>query len=60
MKSILWPSFVALAVLAAGCNQRSRDDQIIIRLGHIGFPDSPFDHGCRKFKELLEERLPGK
>lgn len=60
MKSILWPSFVALAVLAAGCNQRPPDDQIVIRLGHIGFPDSPFDHGCRKFKELLEERLPGK
>ncbi len=34
------------------------DDKIVIRLGLIGFPDSPFDRGALKFKELLEARLP--
>ena len=33
-------------------------DKLVIRLGHIGFPDSPFDRGAQKFKELLEARLP--
>lgn len=65
MKSTLGACFsvialAALVSLAWGCGQRSSDDQIVIRLGHIGFPDSPFDHGCRKFKELLEERLADK
>ncbi|MCY4536504.1 MAG: hypothetical protein OXB91_14140, partial [Bryobacterales bacterium] len=32
----------------------------VIRLGHIGFPDSPFDHGARHFKELVETRFPGR
>ncbi len=31
----------------------------VIRLGHIGYPDSPYDLGAKKFKELLEARLPG-
>jgi tripartite ATP-independent transporter DctP family solute receptor len=31
----------------------------VIRLGHIGYPDSPYDLGARKFKELLEARFPG-
>ena len=34
------------------------DNKLVIRLGHIGFPDSPFDRGALKFKELLEARLP--
>ena len=32
----------------------------MVRLGHIGFPGSPFDHGARRFKELVEARLPGR
>jgi tripartite ATP-independent transporter DctP family solute receptor len=32
----------------------------VIRLGHIGYPDSPYDLGAKKFKELLEARLPGR
>ncbi len=32
----------------------------MIRLGHIGFPESPFDHGARHFKETLEARFPGR
>ena len=31
----------------------------MVRLGHIGFPDSPFDHGARHFKEIVEARFPG-
>ena len=50
---------IALVALTWGCDHRSSDDPIVIRLGHIGFPESPFDHGCRKFKDLLEQRLPG-
>lgn len=48
------------AALLTGCGRRERSDQLVIRLGHIGYPESPFDKGCRKFKELLEARLPGK
>ena len=32
----------------------------MIRLGHIGFPGSPFDHGARHFRDLLEARFPGR
>jgi tripartite ATP-independent transporter DctP family solute receptor len=32
----------------------------VIRLGHIGYPDSPYDIGARKFEELVEARFPGK
>jgi tripartite ATP-independent transporter DctP family solute receptor len=62
MKSVLrayLTTFVS-AALVLGCGKQDRADHIVIRLGHIGFPDSPFDNGCRKFKELLEEKLPGK
>jgi tripartite ATP-independent transporter DctP family solute receptor len=31
----------------------------VIRLGHIGYPDSPYDLGAKKFKELVESRFPG-
>lgn len=34
------------------------DGKLVIRMGHIGFPESPFDNGARKFKELLEQRFP--
>ena len=30
----------------------------MIRLGHIGFPGSPFDHAARHFEGLLESRFP--
>ena len=32
----------------------------MIRLGHIGYPASPYDLGARKFKELLEARFAGR
>ena len=51
---------LAAALLAggAGCGGDTGGVRVI-RLGHIGFPDSPFDHGARHFKELVEARFPG-
>jgi tripartite ATP-independent transporter DctP family solute receptor len=50
---------VALLLAAlAGCAPPADSGKRVIRLGHIGFPDSPFDKGCRRFKELLEARFP--
>ncbi len=57
MKRLLAAFFAALVLTSCG---RPDDGKIVIRLGHIGFPDSPFDRGARKFKELLEARLPGR
>ena len=51
---------LAAALLAGGAGCGSDTDGVrVIRLGHIGFPDSPFDHGARHFKELVEARFPG-
>jgi tripartite ATP-independent transporter DctP family solute receptor len=52
---------LALAMLAvlASCG-KDEDGPLVIRLGHIGYPDSPYDLGARKFKELLEARFPGR
>ena len=51
----------ALAMLAvlASCGTDEGGPRVI-RLGHIGYPDSPYDLGARKFKELLETRFPGR
>lgn len=53
-------ALVAVAALALfGCGGGPSDGgKRVIRLGHIGFPDSPFDKGAQKFKELLEARFP--
>jgi TRAP-type C4-dicarboxylate transport system substrate-binding protein len=45
--------------LLASCAGEERGPRVI-RLGHIGYPDSPYDLGAKKFKELLEARLPGR
>ncbi len=52
---------LALAILGllASCG-REESGPLVIRLGHIGYPDSPYDQGAKKFKELLETRLPGR
>jgi TRAP-type transport system periplasmic protein len=51
---------LALAMFAvlAACGRKEEGPRVI-RLGHIGYPDSPYDLGARKFKELLEARFPG-
>jgi tripartite ATP-independent transporter DctP family solute receptor len=55
------PGVLALAVLGllASCGKDEGGPRVI-RLGHIGYPDSPYDLGARKFKELLEARFPGR
>jgi tripartite ATP-independent transporter DctP family solute receptor len=51
----------ALATLGlVGSCAANESGSRVIRLGHIGYPDSPFDRGAQKFKELLEARMPGK
>ncbi len=52
---------LALAMLAvlASCGRNAGGPRVI-RLGHIGYPDSPYDLGARKFKEILEARFPGR
>lgn len=53
-------SSVALLLLLGSIACGGGGDTLVIRLGHIGYPDSPFDRGARKFEELLEARLPGR
>ncbi len=52
----------AALLLAAvlGCGPAGDEGPTVIRLGHIGFPGSPFDHGANRFKELVEARFPGR
>ena len=51
--------WILLFLLSLSCDRTLTDrDKLVIRLGHIGFPESPFDRGARKFKELLEARMP--
>lgn len=47
-------------VAASACRNDNAAEKRVIRLGHIGFPDSPYDKGCRKFKELVEARTGGR
>ncbi|MFQ5789691.1 MAG: TRAP transporter substrate-binding protein [Acidobacteriota bacterium] len=56
---VLTAAALSLTIALLGCGGSPPSGPIVIRLGHIGFPESPFDKGCRKFKELLEERTAG-
>ncbi len=53
-----WAVSVGLVLLTACAD--GNGGPTVIRLGHIGFPGSPFDHGARRFKELVEARFPGR
>ncbi len=55
----LLAAILALLV-GVSCASGGGDGPTVIRLGHIGFPGSPFDHGARRFKELVEARFPGR
>ncbi|MGH9319989.1 MAG: TRAP transporter substrate-binding protein [Vicinamibacteria bacterium] len=52
-------SLLALAILGllSSCGG-SGSGKRVIRLGHIGYPDSSYELAARKFKELLENRFP--
>jgi tripartite ATP-independent transporter DctP family solute receptor len=58
-KKLLALSMVVIGALLVSCASE-KDGPRVIRLGHIGYPDSPYDLGAKKFKELLETRLPGR
>ena len=45
---------------ASGCSGGDSDGPLVIRVGHVGFPGSPFDHASRRFEELVEQRFPGR
>jgi tripartite ATP-independent transporter DctP family solute receptor len=51
----------ALAILGllASCGAKEGGPRVI-RLGHIGYPDSLYDQAAREFKQILEARLPGR
>lgn len=46
------------SIASCGSAETTQEGPLVIRLGHIGFPQSPFDNGAQKFKELLEARFP--
>ncbi|MGN0907991.1 MAG: C4-dicarboxylate TRAP transporter substrate-binding protein [Succinivibrio sp.] len=53
---------MAAAVAAAACsfsNSASAADEVVLRVGYGNNPGEPFDLGCHKWKELLEERSKG-
>jgi tripartite ATP-independent transporter DctP family solute receptor len=58
-KRLLALASVTIGVLLVACAPETSGPRVI-RLGHIGYPDSPYDLGAKKFKELLESRLPGR
>ena len=58
---------LGLAAAGPGCRgggepggEFGGDGPLVVRLGHVGFPGSPFDHAARRFEELVEERFPGR
>lgn len=50
---------LAAGVGAAGCGAGG-DGMTVMRVGHIGFAGSPFDHGTARFEKLVEARFPGR
>jgi tripartite ATP-independent transporter DctP family solute receptor len=54
------PTVLVLVALSILSCRGPGSEKLVIRLGHIGYPDSPFDLGAQKFKELLEARFPGR
>lgn len=57
---------LALAITAAavmttsGITAANAADQVTLRVGYANNPGEPFDLGCQKWKELIEERSGGK
>ncbi len=48
------------AALTLGASAASADDTVVLRVGYGNNPGEPFDLGCHKWKELIEERSGGK
>ncbi len=63
MKNILTKATLAAclaAVMTIGASAASADDTVVLRVGYGNNPGEPFDLGCHKWKELIEERSGGK
>ncbi len=51
---------VASALMAFSAAQALAADEVVLRVGYGNNPGEPFDLGCQKWKELIEERSGGK
>lgn len=58
--TVLATVFAALGLSACGGDSsKSANDTIVLRVGYENHPGEPFDLGCQKWKELLEQRSNG-
>jgi len=53
------PAF-AIALLIAGCGQKAEEGPIVIKFPHVTAPATPKGQAAERFKEQVEERLPGR
>ena len=61
MSKALKASLIAIVCLLAAACAGSRDDGVIvIKFPHVVAPTTPKGRGAERFKQLVEERLPGK
>ena len=63
MKNILTKATLAAclaAVMTIGAASAQADDTVVLRVGYANNPGEPFDLGCQKWKEIIEERSGGK
>lgn len=51
---------LALAFMLVSCGSPSQDDVIVIKFPHVTAPKSPKGQAAQRFKQLVEERLPGR
>ncbi len=51
---------VASVLMAFSAAQALAADEVVLRVGYGNNPGEPFDLGCQKWKELIEERSGGK
>ena len=58
MKNILTKATLAAclaAVMTIGASAAQADDTVVLRVGYANNPGEPFDLGCQKWKEIIEE-----
>ncbi len=48
------------AVLSLSASTAMADEEVVLRVGYGNNPGEPFDLGCQKWKQLIEERSNGK
>ncbi len=49
----------AVALMASAVSEAIASDEVVLRVGYGNNPGEPFDLGCQKWKELIEERSGG-